>query len=131
MWDVVRPFYIGKIIRPYRKHIYEHNNIGCMKSPIGKPLTLKHHYDTKGITFIVVDKIYDNVRRGDWDHKILQSETKWIYKLWPCKESGLIVSVFSLPYIVPEMLYFQFVIFQFLYCPIFKSVDFPNFRPLD
>lgn len=77
-------FYVGKTRREFPRCIYDHvyaGKIGYFKSLIGRHIALDHNYKFEGFKFLPLQRIYQDSRGGDWDQKILQKESRWIFQL--------------------------------------------------
>lgn len=87
-----RAFYIGKIIRPFWKrmkgHVY-YATCGNLKTAIGHHMAFKHKYDLHVFKFATLDRVYEDPGGGNFDQRVLQRETKWVYDLHATLFPGL------------------------------------------
>ncbi|XP_056407822.1 uncharacterized protein LOC130303807 [Hyla sarda] len=83
--------YVGKTMREVRRRILEH--MSDIRHKREKPLSLhmlRHHADTPfNLDFQVIEVLKPDIRGGDLDKRLLQAETRWIYRLKTITPYGL------------------------------------------
>lgn len=84
-------YYVGKTFRELRQrigdHVYDVTN-GKLTT-IGRHVGLHHRYDASFISFQVLEAVRPDPRGGNWNQRLLQSETLWIERLEAYKFPGL------------------------------------------
>lgn len=77
-------FLCGKTRRPWSIRILEHvhaASVGFLKTIIGRHVALDNIFSFEGFVFLPLTKIHPDPRNGDWNMALLQTESKWIFKL--------------------------------------------------
>lgn len=83
-------FYIDNTMREFSIRVQEHSHaaaIGDIYSPIGKHIAVVHKYKVHNFKYIPLS--HPDPRGGDWDTRILQEESKWIFSQNACLFSCL------------------------------------------
>lgn len=87
-----KAFIVGKTRREFWRRIYDHTyatSVGYFKSPIGRHIALDHNYKFDGFSCLPLCIILRHMQGGNWDQRILQAETRWIFHLNACTPPGL------------------------------------------
>lgn len=85
--------YVGKTKRKFWKRISDYVSditTGILdKSPVARHFSEKHKYKTDSLKFTALARIHPPLRGGDFDQLVLQTESKWIYRLRANVHPGL------------------------------------------
>ncbi|XP_056380387.1 uncharacterized protein LOC130275860 [Hyla sarda] len=83
--------YIGKTKRSFKKRIREHvcDIQNRRDTPVSLHMWAKHGGDTRCISFCAMEVIRKSPRGGEWDRRILQKESEWIFRMRSVSPFGL------------------------------------------
>lgn len=85
-------FYVGKTIRPFWKrmkdHVYYATN-GLLNTTINHHVAFRHKYHPQVFKFAALDHVYQNPRGGNFDQRVIQRETQWVYNGYITTYPGL------------------------------------------
>lgn len=74
--------YVDKTIRPFWKrikdHVYYATN-GIVNTTMGNHVAFKHKYDSGVFKFTAFNRIYENPRGGNFNKRVVQRGTQWVY----------------------------------------------------
>lgn len=95
-------FYVGKTIQEFWKRMYRH--IHSMRKcdpdlPLGRHVTSIHAGSFPRIKFLVLDRVHPPQRGGDWDKRLMQIESRWIFYLGATSPPGLNDSLSFKPFL--------------------------------
>lgn len=83
--------YVGKTKREFRRYILDH--VGDIRNRRDTSLTTHvweyHDGDPKSITFCAMELVRPSPRGGDWDSRILQKESRWMYRIRSMSPLGI------------------------------------------
>lgn len=85
-------FYIGKTIQEFWRRAYRHilSLQQCDPDlPLGRHATKMHGGKFPHITFLILDRVHQSGRGGDWNKRLLQCELRWIFDLNATSPPGL------------------------------------------
>lgn len=69
------------------KRLDRHN--GILNKAIGYHVAFKHNYDPHTFKIAVIDHVYEDPRSGNFDQRVPQRETPWVYNLQATSYPGL------------------------------------------
>lgn len=54
---------------------------GLFNTAIGYHVAFEHRYIAYVFRFAALDRVYEDPRGGNFDQRVLQNKTKWVYNL--------------------------------------------------
>lgn len=95
-------FYVGKTRHTFATRIKEHITAatsGFFRTAIGRHFALKHNYSYGGLKFLPLVVLPRDDRGGDWDRRLLQTESRWIFHLRADRPPGLNEAISYAPFL--------------------------------